>query len=245
MANDKSIDRINMEHDIAKKRSGQPRRGTRKYTKAEQGKAEEFIDQAKAKAEAVEIPPAVLDTKLGAKERDPDAKAPGSTRKAKTYDFTAEALREAREGGSGRSWADVAKMLGLPNPGAARKAWADLMGTSHTEARQLTTRAPKGSGGSSRLATPTWDDDTDRQSIVDKLVGARITVKSTTGAGTTEELNVAKVCSFDDTLPDRPAVVLVEGVYHKDGKTGELYLDAKVSTGAKRTIFLDRIVEVR
>lgn len=233
-AKQKSAHEIGVGHQIAKDREI---RGPRKK-RAEVAKAEAFIDSVKAKLDEQ----AEIKSEVGATV-PPEASK--STRKAKAYNFSVEELREAREGGSGRSWADVAKMLGLPNPGAARKAWADLTGTSHTQARTLVTRARKGSGSSSGLATPKWDDDTDRQTMVDRLTGSRIVIKAAAyGSDTTEELSVAKVSSFDDTLPDRPAVVVVEGVYRMDGK-GERYLDQRQSTGATRTIFLDRIIEVR
>lgn len=236
MAQDKSIHRINLEHDVEKAR--EERRGTRRYRRSEQAKAEEFI--AEAVEEIKEGPEASAST---ATPPTTPSEAPKSTRKPRTYDFTVDQLREAREGGSGRSWADVAKMVGLPNPGAARKAWADLTGRPHTEARQLVTRAPKGSSSSTRLDAPKWTDDTDRQAIVDRIVGSAIVIKAGLYGGTgTETLQVARVLKFDDRDPARPAVDLLEGVYHINEKTGARELSG---TGARRTIFLDRIVEVR
>lgn len=232
---DKSIDQINAEHALAKRR--EIRRSTRTTRKAETAAAEKFIDEAVAEVKGATPPPVP--------QLDPEApsEAPKSTRKAKTYTFDAEALRHAREDGSGRSWADVAKILGLPNPGAARKAWADLMGQPHTQAKQIVTRAKRGSGESSRLATPKWDAASDPQTIVDTLLGAKITVTSRYGA--TETLQVAKVLKFDNTDPEAPAVEIVEGVYGRDSKTGERIMLPKVSTGHTRTIALSRIVEVR
>lgn len=245
-AKQKSAHEIGVGHQIAKDRDI---RGPRRK-RAEVAKAEAFIDKAQEDAEVARKLGHEKDGEEFQPEQAPEPtttpEAPKSTRKAKTYEFTTEELREAREGGSGRSWADVAKLLGLPNPGAARKAWADLTGTSHTEARTLVTRARKGATASSRLATPAWTDDTDRQTVVDSLTGARIVIKAGTyGGDGVEELSVAKVTRFDDTLPDRPAVVVVEGVLRFDAKTGVKFLDPKMSTGATRTIFLDRIVEVR
>jgi hypothetical protein len=235
MANDKSISRINMEHDILKDREeNRLRRGTRKFRNSERAEAEAFIAEKKLEASV---------TDDGEVQISEAPKALKSTRKAKTYDFTVEQLREAREGGSGRSWADVAKMLGLPNPGAARKAWAELTGTPHTEAKALQTRARKGATSSRTLATPTWDDDTDRQSVVDTLVGSTITIRTggLYGKDTLETLNVARVYRFDDSDPARPAVEILDGRYAMV-KGERTLVDG---TGAKRTIFLDRIAEVR
>lgn len=225
---DKSIARINAEHALRKDREV---RGRRTRT-----------PKVEAPTPETEVEP-TLTTPVPQPEPEAKPEAPKSTRKAKTYTFTAEDLRHAREDGSGRSWADVAKLLGLPNPGAARKAWADLMGQPHTQAKQIVTRAKRGSGESSRLATPTWDAASDPQTIVDTLLGAKITVTSRYGA--TETLQVAKVLKFDNTDPEAPAVEIVEGVYGRDSKTGERIMLPKVSTGHTRTIALSRIVEVR
>lgn len=228
MAESKSVHRLGLEAEAEKNRlARREARGTRKYRASEKAKAEEFIEQAVETATA-------------------EPKAPRAPRKPKSYNFTAEELREAREGGSGRSWADVAKLLGLPNPGAARKAWAELTGQPHTSAKALQGRARKGAGSSNRLAAPKWDDTADRQTIVDTLVGAKVIIKAGLyGGDSVETIHVAKVYRFDDTLPDRPAVEILEGVYGIDPKTKEKVLLDKASTGARRTVFLDRIVEVR
>lgn len=249
-ANDKSPHQIGLSHGIAKRR--EIRRGSPGYRRSETAKAETFIQEAKETVDAVEIAPPVTDhfgnEMAPAVTHTPDPDAPKSTRKPrgpKTYTFTADQLREARVG---RSWADVAKMLDLPNPGAARKAWLDLTGEPHTSAPELVgKRARRGSSSSARLAAPKWGDLTDRQEIVDRLMGSTITVKASAygDTGATETLHVGKVKKYDDTDPSRPAVVFVEGVFRKDQKTGQDVLDMKVSTGATRTVFIDRIIEVR
>jgi hypothetical protein len=237
MANDKSISRINMEHDIAKNRALRAeRRGTRKYRNMEKAEAEAFIAEAKGQATLRE------DGEVELKAETPP-KAPRSTRKPREYNFTAEALIAARSEGKGRSWAELAKMFDLGNPGAARKAWAELTGTPHTEAPELSGRARKGSSASRTVAAPEWNDDTDRQEIVDRLVGSTITIRRTLYGKTQEEvLDVAKVFKYDDTNPERPAVDFLEGRYQTDSKTG---VRTVVGTGARRTVFIDQIVEVR
>ena len=233
MANDRSPHQIGLAHSVQKDRT--VRRSTAAVKRSETAKAEakisEIVDAALVKAEA-------------APEAPKSTPKPRAARAPKTYTFTADQLREARVG---RSWADVAKLLGLPNPGAARKAWLDLTGEPHTAAPELVgKRARKGSSSSTRLAAPQWDDNSDRQEIMTKLQGATITIKADAygDSGATETLRVAKARKYDDSNPDRPAVVLVEGVYRTD-KTGVRYLDPKMSTGATRTIFVDRIIEVR
>jgi hypothetical protein len=231
VVDNRSPHQIGLSHKVQKD-LGNRRRSTPAVRRSETAKAEAFI--ADAKEAAIVAPEAPKST----------PKAERKPRAPKTYDFTADQLREARVG---RSWADVAKLLGLPNPGAARKAWFDLTGEPHTAAPELVgKRARRGSSSSARLAAPQWSDLTDRQEIVDRLTNATITVKADAygDTGAVETLRVARVRKYDDSNPDRPAVVFTEGVYRKD-KAGALYLDPKESTGATRTIFIDRIVEVR
>lgn len=225
-ANDRSPSQIGMAHSIQK-----DKRATPKRVRSEVAKAEAFIAEAKDAATPEPVAP----------KSTPQARAP---RGPKNYTFDADQLREARVG---RSWADVAKLLGLPNPGAARKAWLDLTGEPHTNAPELVgKRARRGSSSSARLAAPKWDDLTDRQEIVNRLQGARIVVKASAygDTGATETLHVGQIKKYDDTDPNRPAVVFVEGVYHR-AANGEKILDRKASTGATRTVFIDRIIEVR
>lgn len=68
------------------------------------------------------------------------------------------------------SWAQVARNLELGNPGAARKAYAELTGRSHKDSKPIVQRAPKGIGNR-RTETPLWDDDTDQEEIEAKLNG--------------------------------------------------------------------------
>jgi hypothetical protein len=215
------------------------RRATPKAARKEVEKAEAFI--AEAAGEAVAKADGTVEVTTEPVE------APKSTRKPRgkvEYTFTAEDIRAARSEGSGRSWADIAKLLGLPNPGAARKAWAELTGTSHTEAPALVGRATKGARSSARLVTPKWDANADGDSVIAALEGAHIVVKSTLyGNETTEDLNVAFVTEYDES-GDEPTVTFIEGMLHK-GKDGENLLDGKHSTGATRTIAVSRIVEVR
>lgn len=80
----------------------------------------------------------------------------------------ADIVRERDE--RGLSWKQVAINLGLGNPGAARRAYAELTGRPHDSSQPLLARAPKGSGARKTL-TPLWDDDSDQDEIEAKLNG--------------------------------------------------------------------------
>lgn len=209
------------------------RRGTRGRVKMERAEAEAFI--ASKKAEAVSK----------GKPEEPTKKA-RVTRERKGWDITKEQIEDARDG-KGLSWADVAKLLNLGNPGAARRAYTELTGRDHSTSVMTGRRARSGASSRSKLDLPTWDANSDRQEMVDRLTNATIVVKSSLYGdnGPTEELNVAHIRKFDDSDPERPAIEFIEGIYRKDAKSGEEYLDGKQSTGAIRTVFIDRIVEVR
>jgi hypothetical protein len=70
----------------------------------------------------------------------------------------------------GLSWAQVANNLGLGNPSAARKAYAELTGRPHDSSQPTVTRAPKGAARQ-RTVTPLWDDDSDQEEIEAALNG--------------------------------------------------------------------------
>jgi hypothetical protein len=224
------------------------RRSSRRKSAAEVKKAEVFIEEtledmlATLKPDVTLTPEATAQLNAKLKEANEPAK-PKRVRKAKGWSITADQIVEARDG-QGLSWADVAKVLELGNPGAARRAYTELTGRDHSTSVMAGKRASSGSGGS-RLTLPTWDANADRQTVVDRLTGSKIIVKSSLyGNESTEDLFVAQVKRFDDTDPERPAVEFIEGVYRHDAKTGEEYLDEKLSTGAVRVVYLDRIVRV-
>lgn len=80
----------------------------------------------------------------------------------------ADIVRERDE--RGLAWKQVAINLGLGNPGAARRAYAELTGRPHDSSQPLLARAPRGSGARQTL-TPLWDDDSDQADIEAKLNG--------------------------------------------------------------------------
>lgn len=90
-------------------------------------------------------------------------------RRNEPWPCTAEQIEHERDT-RGLSWAQVANNLGLGNPGAARKAYAELTGRPHNSSQPVVTRAPKGAA-TKRTVTPLWDDDSDQEEIEAALNG--------------------------------------------------------------------------
>lgn len=173
----------------------------------------------------------------------PAQKATASASESIWGDLTAEQIVQARDR-DGLSWRDVANVLGLGSPGRARKAYSDLTGKPHNSSVMQGRRAKRASSRRRQVhVNPKWDDDTDRQTIVDSITGSTIYVLRKHG-DEPEEIRVARVLRFDDADPSRPAVEFIEGFYTYDKKRDIRVIDDRC-TGAIRTIFLDAIVEVR
>lgn len=110
--------------------------------------------------------------KEAAEEFIEDAKAKAKRRSTKDgWPCTAEDLTRERDE-RGLSWKQVAVNLNLGSPGQARKAYTELTGKPHNESNPIVNRAPRGSGtGTAKLLTPLWDDDSDQDEIIDKIQG--------------------------------------------------------------------------
>lgn len=108
------------------------------------------------------------------------AEKPKRKRRASTeaWPCTAEQIKEERDL-KGYSWRQVAKNLGLDNPGQARKAYTELTGIHHSDSNPVTNRAPKGSmtRGGRAVTNPKWDDESDQDEILERLEDATITVR--------------------------------------------------------------------
>lgn len=138
--------------------------------------------------------------------------------KNQPWQCTAEDIVRERDE-KGLSWKQVATNLNLGNPSAARKAYAELTGRSHTESQPILKRAPKGHNATGRkMVNPGWNDDSDQYEIEAKLngpwvepegepgtknyrpghwSGSRILVKrSLNGRSWEEEVRVAHVTAF-------------------------------------------------
>lgn len=158
--------------------------------------------------------------------------------------ITAEAITAERDG-AGRSWAIVAKNLGLASPGAARSAYTLLTGRAHQDSTGIK-RAPRGTA-SRAVSSPGWDDDSDQEAIEAALngrwieehgsgkdyvpahwSGSDIAVQRMKGAFT-EEVRVKRVTAFS---------------FGKDG-TQPLQVSLIQDNGAARCFFVTDITEVR
>jgi hypothetical protein len=198
---------------------------TRK-AKRETAKAEDFIRQAN---EAAATAPAATAPKRQSIDKV-----------VAELGITAEAIEDARDV-QRLSWRDVAKLLGLANPGQARKAYEHLTGRPHDSAPPVGRRARNGSSSSSLLLKPNWDDY-EFEDIEAMLAGKTIVVR--TAHGEDETLGVYTITGLADVEPHKgtpcpPFVSFIEGYASAQG------MDKKTSTGHHRYIELDRILEVR
>lgn len=141
------------------------------------------------------------------------------------YGFTAEAIVEARDG-QGMSWANVAKAVGLSNPGQARRAYTELTGKPHYDSRMAkgsTGRAPRGTSQRARKKAasldPKWHDDSDQDEIAERLEGAWIIVRRSTGYE--EEVHVEHATEFryEGKAKDAPLTVTLTTYTTKETRT--------------------------
>ncbi len=204
----------------------------------------------KAKRETVKAEDAIrAATEAIANGETPPTKPKRSaiTKQVDELGITAEAITAQRDG-AGRSWAIVAKNLGLASPGAARNAYTLLTGRPHHESG-LGKRAPRGSGAARKVDAPAWHDDSDQTAIEERLngtwveetgsgasyvparwTGSNITVARTLAGGTyNEEVRVCRTLAFS---------------YGKGGDQ-PLQVDIVADNGATRTFRVADIAEVR
>lgn len=154
------------------------------------------------------------------------------TRKRREIVISAEQILEERDT-KGLSWRQVALNLNLGTPGAARAAYTQLTGKSHTTSIMAGKRAPRGSrNASTRTDSPKWDDDSDQDEIIEKLRpcqpnptdrakcmhGVTITLQRIIGGEKfEEEMTIHRLVKFtyDGREEDGPLVVHV--ISHEDG----------------------------
>ena len=154
--------------------------------------------------------------------------SPRSKGQPKWAHVTEEEIRAAREG-EGLSWRDVSKKFDLGSPGTARKAWAALTGTPHTDSIMTGRRAPSGShkSGSTKMLKPKWADTADTEEVRAAVEGGhRMLVKRP-----------------EPREPEDIVFTRLLGV--KGTRAGvEVSVRCKI-TGGERTVFAHNILEVR
>jgi hypothetical protein len=164
-----------------------------------------------------------------------------------TYNFTAEDIIRERDTNA-QSWRKVAQVLGLGNPGAARRAYTALTGLAHDTSQPLVQRQPKGSFSGKPVARPDWDDDTDQDEIIQRMQGewhaprqegkkyipghydgCLVSIhRNHFGVNCTEDISVARVVGFKFDYDDHLEVEVVDR-----------------DSGARRTFYVTDIAKVR
>jgi hypothetical protein len=196
-----------------------------KRAKAEAAKAEEFIEEAVTKA--------------------------SRRKKGAGWPCTAEDIIRERDT-KGLSWRQVALNLDLGGPGQARKAYTDLTGTPHYNSQPIVRRAPRGSVSDRKVDSPGWNDDSDQETIEERLNGTWV---PESGSGkdwrpahwSGSQIVVRRTIPRTERTFDEEVYVrqVTEFTY---GKKGDQPLQVWVSTdpaGAMRCFRVADIVEVR
>jgi hypothetical protein len=194
----------------AAKAKTKPKHTTPKAKRKEKAKAEEFIEKAKRN-----VPPV-------RKASEPWV----------ALGLTADDIVEARDK-HGLSWRDTATKLGLANPGQARKAYAALTGKAHNASVMTGRKARRGTGGSSVVMKPKWDNDSDPEEITEAIKDRRIIVEAASGPEyEPEEIRVKHVRKFLE--------------FGKSGRKVDLAVElCDGATNQTRTIRVQRIIDVR
>lgn len=162
---------------------------------------------------------------------------------------TAEQIIEQRDK-LGLSWKQVSLNLGLGNPGAARKAYSELVGRHHSESGAVKKRAPRGSmtAGGKVLEHLQWNDETDQDEILAKVVpGSHLVIRREfRGIQIEESVEVYSVekLAWDGKEEDGPLVIYLKQFPNCDradrGRTRDIQ-----RTAASRIFRVSDIVSVR